>query len=367
MVRLDLVRDRYHHFYYYDNYLYGCIKNLDCFFEKHDDLNNLSFAKKVMMGKEIQANNNIEGIKDDLKVVDKAIHKLWGDISCDEKIRIINLYHGYKYILQKHDISKNSLRELYNILSCGLLDDYSLNHMGEYYRKGPVYIFGRDIIDFDVGVPNQFIDNYMNCFFHYVHDDMGVNDSISSFIKSQIIHLYFVYIHPFFDVNGRTARTVSLWYLLNHDNYSFVVFNRAIAYYRQKYLEYVSKSCHNGNLTNFLQYMLMVVLRELEREYLVRHICSNSNTSLTMSEEQMLEYFFMIRGKVTLKKLMGIYYHYNPRIKFKDIYYDRVITLIDKGIFIKEGDFNAYMVLKLNKKYIDVDGKEFKHIKLKNR
>ena len=42
------------------------------------------------------------------------------------------------------------------------------------------------------------------------------------------MHFYFVYIHPYFDVNGRTSRTLAMWYLLNEEAYPYIIFNRAI-------------------------------------------------------------------------------------------------------------------------------------------
>ena len=52
-----------------------------------------------MMGPEIQANNRIEGFKDDLEVVDRVVHRLLGNnIPSSERTRIFNLYRGYKYI-----------------------------------------------------------------------------------------------------------------------------------------------------------------------------------------------------------------------------------------------------------------------------
>ena len=81
--------------------------------------------------------------------------------------------------------------------------------MGEYYREGPVYILrGISFDRFFEGVPVKHIDEYMNILFDYINrnDD---NTDIDTFIKSQIIHCYLVYIHPYFDGNGRTGRILS--------------------------------------------------------------------------------------------------------------------------------------------------------------
>ena len=51
-----------------------------------------------------------------------------------------------------------------------------------------------------------------------------------------------VYIHPYYDVNGRTARTLSLWYLLQKKTYPFVIFNRGISLSKGEYKHNVKKS-----------------------------------------------------------------------------------------------------------------------------
>ena len=119
--------------------------------------------------------------------------------------------------------------------------------MGKFYRECDVYIMGNQTSSFKKAVSYDKLNYYMEDFFDYVHDKNDYT-SIETFLKSQIMHLYFVYVHPYFDVNGRTARTVSMWYLLNHQDYAFVIFNRAISYYRKKYIEYVVKvyCCFKG-------------------------------------------------------------------------------------------------------------------------
>ena len=70
----------------------------------------------------------------------------------------------------------------------------------------------------------------MNQLFEFINNNELEETEINKFIKSQIMHFYFVYIHPYFDVNGRTSRTVAMWYLLNNKNYPYIIFNRAIEF-----------------------------------------------------------------------------------------------------------------------------------------
>ena len=97
-------------------------------------LDNIDFSKKVMFSHEIKSNNNIEGITDDIDVIRGVIEKQKEIRDIEKRNRIINLYKGYQYILGAGDINKESLKELYSILSEGLLSKEESQDMGEYYR-----------------------------------------------------------------------------------------------------------------------------------------------------------------------------------------------------------------------------------------
>ena len=109
--------------------------------------------------------------------------------------------------------------------------------MGDYYRNGPVYILKGICLTNDcfMGMDKDKIEYFMNQFFEFINSKDMEDSEIDIFIKSQVMHFYFVYIHPYFDVNGRTSRTVSMWYLLNNKNYPYVIFNRAISFAKSEY------------------------------------------------------------------------------------------------------------------------------------
>ena len=265
---LKLKQDEKRYFRYNDSYLDSEKDDLVNLLDGLDYMKTMLFVRKMMMSQEIKTNNSIEGINDDLSIIDKVIKTR--DINSK---RIINLFHGYQYILTHEQINKQSLKELYNLLSEGLLNDYSIFYMGEYYRQMPVYILKGDRLDKEPfqGIKYDEIEKYMNPLFEYINESDN-NTEVDNFIKSQIIHFYFVYIHPYFDVNGRTSRTLSMWYLLNNKCYPYIIFNRAIAFNQKGYDENIVKGRNTGDITLFLKYMLSSVLKELEKEYLINNI-----------------------------------------------------------------------------------------------
>lgn len=205
-LRLDEKRRLHVNYDYLEPYKDDVLRFLD----GEDKLKTLRFAKRAMMSQEIKANNTIEGIADDLSLIDEVI-KNKATLSEIERKRIINLYHGYQYILTHSDINKESLRELYSLLSDDILSSYDQKSLGEYYRTKPVYIIKGNNLgnDYYEGVNPENIDNYMNNLFEYINSSFLSDTEINSFIKSQIMHFYFVHIHPYPDVNGSLVKNAT--------------------------------------------------------------------------------------------------------------------------------------------------------------
>lgn len=176
-----------------------------------------------------------------------------------------NLANGYYYILANKQINKENLKELYDILSKDLLDDYSIENMGEYYRKKDVYILDGSnslIGSYDKGMNPEIIEEKMDDLFEYINKE-NENDLLDVYIKSQIIHYYLSYVHPYFDVNGRCARTLSMWYLIKQNAYPFIIFNKGIYKNRTNYKKSILK-CNRGDVTPFLEFSLKILKKELE-------------------------------------------------------------------------------------------------------
>lgn len=353
-----------------EEYLAPFMEDLEKFIEGEDFLWNLSFAKKMMMGQEIKSNNTIEGIQDDLSVIDEVI-KSKSSISKEERARIINLYHGYQYILTHKKIDKEHLRELYAILSDGILSAYDRENMGKYYRTKPVYILKGIHLGEDgfMGIHESKIDYYMDQFFCYVNNQSS-NDKIDEFIKSQVMHFYFVYLHPYFDVNGRSSRTVSMWYLLNHKCYPYIIFNQGVAFAKKEYEENIIKGRTNGDVTLFLKYMLLVVQKELEKEYVIHSIVENSKENLSKEDLQMISYFLTMNGNLTVKDLATFYNAYNYSRKPSIIFDEKILPLMEKGIILDKGKTNGFITgekhninIGLNPDHVSIR-KKVKHLSL---
>ena len=356
-----------------DEYLKPYKEELEEFLDGLDYMKSLKFARSMMISQEIKSNNVIEGIKDDLSIIDKVITQRKENLSKQERQRIINLYHGYQYILTHKIINKDTLKELYQQLSENLLKIEDKIRMGKYYRTAPVYIIKGFRLDTEpyMGIDENKIDDYMNQLFEFINDNVLEETEIDKFIKSQIMHFYFVYIHPYFDVNGRTSRTVAMWYLLNNKNYPYIIFNRAIAFNQKDYEPNIIKGRNFGDITLFVKYMLTSVERELEKEYLIHSIEEKTDNYLSKYELQMLEYLLTMNGNITLKDLITTYNRYNEKDKTKTIIEEKIIPLIEKKILIEKHKTNNYItrdiqnaIIGLNPEIIEIDKSKIKHLNI---
>ena len=322
------------------------------------------FAKTVMFSHELKANNQIEGYSDDVEIIKKVIARTKDIQDKDKRQRILNLYHGYNYILKTKEINQETLKKLYSILSKDLLEERDLKRMGEYYRTAPVYILkhGRLDIEPDEGVIASDIDKYMENYFNFLNKDIE-GDITDEYIKSQILHYYFVYIHPYFDVNGRTSRTLSMWYLINKKSYPYIIFNRGISFKDSEYTKVIEDVRKFHDLSYFIDYMLTTVKIELEKEHVMQLEANLASDKLNGIDYQTLLYFLTMKGTKTVLDFANMYNRFNDKKRVKEIYDTMIVPLLDKQVIdivrtTKKNMFddNSNLVLDLrNKEEISKD------------
>lgn len=348
-------------------------EELELFLLEEDFMNTRDFSKKVMFNQEIKANNTVEGYNDSVSFIKKVIKNASEEQNIEKRNRIINLYNGYQYILKGQDITEENVLKLYKILSKDLLEEYDLSHMGEKYRKAPVYILKSGRLDdsMDEGIPYEKIEEYMDSYFEFI-DTFKVDDSqTEEFIKSQIMHFYFVYIHPFFDINGRSSRTIAMWYLLNKEVYPYIIFNRGINF-DSNYDRVIGTSKTRLDITEFLKYMLISVKKELEKEYIIHNLDSQSERQWHTIDYQALNYFLALNGEKTVLDYATTYNRLNTKKNTKTIFENMLLPMIeDETLKItrttKKNMFDDVpnLVLELNKdKVNEINLEKVKRLKL---
>lgn len=169
-------------------------------------------------------------------------------------IIIKNMKSGIDFINTLPAFNKDNLFKLYTILSNNCLKEENKLHEGEFYRYDSVEI------SHYYGCPNDKINEYMDSFFDFVNKKLKSNNLYDLVLLPHICHYYILYIHPYFDFNGRTARMVSYWiYLLSGKSFFPPIISEAINQTKEKYYRAIelTRDSHN-DLTYFLIYLLEI-------------------------------------------------------------------------------------------------------------
>lgn len=344
------------------------INELEDFISGCDYMNSEEFSKNVLFSQEIKNNNTIEGYQDDVGLVYDIINNNLKIKDKEKMTRIKNLYDGYRFILNEKNITEDTLKKLYNILSKNLLTINELKEMGKYYRKNDVYIFysSNILVPPDLGINSSDIDYYMNELFDFINKYSFNSSKTLEFIKSQIIHFQFVNVHPYYDINGRTARTTAMWYLLNKQIYPYIIFNRAISLNKNEYYKLIKNTKDSSNLTFYLKFLLDSVKLELEKEYIIDMIKSSSS-NLTAVDYQSIYYILSIKSNLTLYDFTTWYNNHNDKKNIKYIYENMILPLLEKNIIINKGETkknNSNFKFELNNTMYEVDPNKIKKLKL---
>lgn len=175
----------------------------------------------------------------------------------DNEIIAKNMITAIDFIMSRPHFDKENLYRLYNILSENCLeDDKKLN--GNYYRNDSVYIGNYE------GCPFDKIDDCMNSLFDFVNANLNNKESDAKEYLSHICHYYILYIHPYFDYNGRTARMVSLWISILQNDFSTapLFISEAINDNKKRYYDALSETRDMENdMTYFLIYIMNTSIR----------------------------------------------------------------------------------------------------------
>lgn len=145
----------------------------------------------------------IEGARTTVENVKRAFSE---PKSKDDKM-VINTVKGCDYAYQ-NEIDEKQIRALWEIVVDGVCENES--KAGTLYRNGMVFI-GSESKIIHVPAKVEHLEALMGQLFAFLKE-FEMHDVLKAFV----LHFYFVYIHPFCDGNGRTARIWTASYLKHH-------------------------------------------------------------------------------------------------------------------------------------------------------
>lgn len=191
-----------------------------------------------------------------------------------------NAYKAYEEIENLNPYSVEDLKKIQGILTFAIEDDSGKfrNH-GEAVYDGDVEIF--------MAPPHKLVPNLMDNLFNWMNE---VKDTVNPLILSSIFHYEFVFIHPFSDGNGRTAR---LWQtvILSHweKMFTYLPIESMVKKNQEEYYSAI-QNCNNvGESTEFIEFMLKMIDSSIDEMNNSKEMKDKSMLLLSENELKVLE------------------------------------------------------------------------------
>jgi len=216
---------------------------------------------------EIAASNAIESINFSRESIRNILKGLAPKDDIED--RILGQKKGIEFIADKSNIiTEENLHKLYMMMVGKFLKDEEDKLLeGNLYRHDSVFVVGNKVEH--TGLDHRKLNEYMKLFIEFINE----KDDISDFDKGSIIHFYMVHIHPYFDGNGRMARMLHLWFLIQKGYAAtlFVPFSSLIEKNRNAYYKAISQVEDNQNIsgdldiTPFIKYFSEYVYSQIPK------------------------------------------------------------------------------------------------------
>ncbi|MBQ3069424.1 MAG: Fic family protein [Clostridia bacterium] len=152
----------------------------------------------------------------------------------EQENRILGIKKGLEFIADTSNrITEENLHTLYAMTVGDFLENDDRLKEGQYYRHDTVYVVSNHIEH--SGLDHRHIPQFMKALIAFANTEDDIND----LIKAAILHFYVAYVHPYFDGNGRMARLLHLWFLIQKGYQStlFIPFSSQIEKSRKAYYD----------------------------------------------------------------------------------------------------------------------------------
>lgn len=198
---------------------------------------------------------------------------------------ILNNYKALEYVLENfhRKIDEDVISEIYKIITYNTLKE---EDVVEKYRNDSVVIWDSGTQQIVYEGPNHLeVPRMMENLVEFINTDIDLHP----IEKASIIHFYFVYVHPFFDGNGRTSRVIQYMYLLQegYDFFKFFSISTVIKNHKMKYYRSIQDVEEYGSdLTYFIDFNAKMIIdsmvevidrlgKELGKHFIISNLESN--------------------------------------------------------------------------------------------
>lgn len=163
--------------------------------------------------------------------------------------RIFGMKKGLEFIAEPaNQITEKNIHRLYQMTVGDFLPEEDRLLPNHLYRHDSVFVVGRKVEH--TGLPWQKLPAYMETLVRFMNEDDGIHD----LLKAALIHFYIAYLHPYFDGNGRMARLIHLWYLVQkgYPSALFVPLSGYVERSRNAYYNAYTMIENNAGISNVL-------------------------------------------------------------------------------------------------------------------
>lgn len=161
-----------------------------------------------------------------------------------------NAYEAYEQIDKVNPYSVDDLKKIHGILTFLIEKDAGKfrNH-GEAVYDGNIQIF--------MAPPHKMVPTLMDNLFNWMIEN---KDKVNPLILSSVFHYEFVFIHPFHDGNGRTARIWQTAILSNWEKaFTYLPIESMIKKNQEEYYTVIDNCNKAGESTEFIEFMLKMI------------------------------------------------------------------------------------------------------------
>lgn len=224
-----------------------------------------------------------------------------------------NAYEAYELIRSMNPYKIEDLLKVHGVM------EKNLELEAGSFRRGDEGVFNGDQCIF-MAPPPHLVPGLMTDLFTWMEKN---NKKVHPLIMSAVFHYEFVFIHPFSDGNGRTAR---LWHtvILSKWNsaFEYIPIESQIEKFQDGYYEAIAQ-CHvNGNSNVFVEFLLKQIDSILDK---VINQIRRSDDGLTDYVKKMLDLmdFEVPYSAVSIMELLGL----KSRETFRKNYLDPALEL----------------------------------------
>ena len=191
-----------------------------------------------------------------------------------------NAYEAYEQIDKVNPYSVDDLKKIHGILTFLIEKDAGKfrNH-GEAVYDGDIQIF--------MAPPYKMVPTLIDNLFNWMNE---VKNTINPLILSSIFHYEFVFIHPFHDGNGRTAR---IWQtaILSHweKAFTYLPIESMIRKNQEEYYKVIDNCNKAGESTEFIEFMLKMINDTIDDVINSREMKDKLELLLSENESKIIE------------------------------------------------------------------------------